>query len=181
MKLNIGCGSDEWGDVRLDVNFGYRGKESRNRPNLIGDGQNLPFKDNIFLEVKASHVLEEVPFWRQALGEWMRVCQRRLYIAVPIGDGFKRALIVGLSNLNRSDVSDAIKCRKFHSHYWIINPQIIAKILKANGFHVKTIVGKRSLFNIPGRKGRLLKFLRNREFIDMEYKFFAERIDEKSH
>lgn len=51
MILNLGSGTDDYGDVKMD-----------RRPigpcNLVGDIHYLPFRDNVFQEVKASHVLE---------------------------------------------------------------------------------------------------------------------------
>jgi len=64
MKLNVGCGIDEWGDVRLDVAKEFLGLQTC--ANIIGDAQNLPFQDSIFSEVRSSHVIEHLPLWQQA-------------------------------------------------------------------------------------------------------------------
>jgi len=53
VNLNIGCGSDKWGDIRLDI---HRTLST----NLIVDAQNLPFKPNSFKLAKVSHVLEHL-------------------------------------------------------------------------------------------------------------------------
>lgn len=62
MSLNVGCGGDRWGKVRLDI--------ARNvRPTIIADIQHLPFVDNSFDVAKASHVLEHVNNPYEALDE----------------------------------------------------------------------------------------------------------------
>lgn len=74
--LNVGCGSDTWGDIRLDVErsppdyFLYYKKSTAN---IIADTQNLPFRDEVFTELRANQVLEHLPNPIKALKEWRRV------------------------------------------------------------------------------------------------------------
>jgi len=107
----------------MDVGFKYRGEVIS--PNFIGDAQNLPFRDSVFSEVRASHIIEEWPHWKQALYEWIRVCNNTVIIGFPYRDGFFRPLIRSILNLHYRPLKDAINCRKFKCHYWIINPNIV--------------------------------------------------------
>jgi hypothetical protein len=56
--LNIGCGSDPWGDVRVDVAFSFI--TASFKPNVLADVHYLPFKSGAFKVAKASHVLERL-------------------------------------------------------------------------------------------------------------------------
>jgi len=177
MKLNIGCGHDLWGDVRLDVAFKFLYWNLR--PNFIGDAQNLPFRDLSFSEVKASHVIEHLPLWRQALSEWSRVCNKLLIVKFPVDDGFKRPVILGCLNLDRTAIRDAIMSRKLRSHYWIIDPAAVRDLLKSQRFDVKIITNRRPIFPAFGRKGRLLSklFKKNKlNTIKYEYEIIALRV-----
>jgi hypothetical protein len=64
--LNLGCGKDPWGDVRVDMN-------RKGEANLIADLQHLPFVDNSFSSVRAWHVLEHCRNVRKATSEAKRV------------------------------------------------------------------------------------------------------------
>lgn len=134
MKLNVGCGKDKWGDIRLDIGRKYKGEDIT--PNFIGDAQNLPFRDRTFSEVKASHILEELPDWKKALTEWTRVCGHILVIKFPIDDGFKIPIIHAILSLNPKEFKATIKCRKQKCHWWVINPDIVSRFLEQKGFNV---------------------------------------------
>jgi ubiquinone/menaquinone biosynthesis C-methylase UbiE len=66
--LNLGCGDDQYGDVRLDL-FPTKGA------NVVGDSQQLPFKDSVFSEVYERNVFEHLPNPAQHLVEVRRVMQ----------------------------------------------------------------------------------------------------------
>lgn len=53
---NVGCGSDPWGDVRVDAAFEFIAGPYT--PNVSADAHFLPFKGNSFDVAKCSHVLE---------------------------------------------------------------------------------------------------------------------------
>ena len=76
----MGCGNDAWGDVRVDLgrmDWLY----SESSVNIIADAQVLPFRDAAFAQLKASHVIEHVNDWRQAVAEWCRVADTlRIYV-----------------------------------------------------------------------------------------------------
>lgn len=64
--LNIGCGKQRYGDVRLDFVL-------TETVNIIGDCQQLPFRDEVFTEVYERNVLEHVPNPARHLFEVRRV------------------------------------------------------------------------------------------------------------
>jgi len=64
--LNLGCGEQTYGDVRVDI---YRGKAD-----LLADVEkSLPFKDNILDEVYSRHLFEHLRNPSSVLGEMVRV------------------------------------------------------------------------------------------------------------
>ena len=65
-QLNIGCGNDPWGDVRVDP---FR----EGSANVIADAHYLPFRDNSFSDVRCWHVLEHCRDPRKAATEAKRV------------------------------------------------------------------------------------------------------------
>ena len=68
MILNVGCGHQKSGDIRLDY--------SRNRgsqANIIADAHNLPFKSEVFSKVVSQVVLEHSPNPLKFLEEQYRV------------------------------------------------------------------------------------------------------------
>ena len=87
VTLNVGCGSTDWGDVRLDASRVYHGRKTM--ANIIADASCLPFKDNVFEEVRAHHILEHLKNWQQAIEEWCRV-SKKVDIIIPVDPGFLR-------------------------------------------------------------------------------------------
>ncbi len=67
--LNLGCGPDPWGDVRLDV------QSWSGNANLVMDFDSvpLPFPDKCFSECIINHVLEHSKDPQRLLGEAIRV------------------------------------------------------------------------------------------------------------
>jgi ubiquinone/menaquinone biosynthesis C-methylase UbiE len=66
MILNLGCGDDQFGDIRLDL---FRTKAT----NVIGDATTLPFVDGSFDEVYERNLLEHMPNPAAHLAEVKRV------------------------------------------------------------------------------------------------------------
>jgi len=97
LGLNVGCGSGgtcyREPYINLDIdkqkNLESWKKKGRHQPItfIISDAQCLPFSDNIFDEVYASHLLEHFNwnFVQPVLKEWYRVCKKggRIKICVP--------------------------------------------------------------------------------------------------
>ena len=80
-KLNLGCGylNRKEDEIGLDNNFACR-------PEVYGDIQNLPFKDESFDGVYASHCLEHVPDIVKTMNEAWRVMKPngKFNIRVPL-------------------------------------------------------------------------------------------------
>lgn len=74
--LNVGCGKDYEGDVRIDINF-------KTNVNVIADAHNLPFR-RVFYRVKCLNVLEHLynPF--KVIQEIKKVMKKGIIIfSVP--------------------------------------------------------------------------------------------------
>ena len=83
--INVGCGSDSWGDVKLDCARApkeYYLTNNQSSANIIADARHLPFIDKCFSELRAFHVLEHIKDWEKALKEWCRVANK-VKIRVP--------------------------------------------------------------------------------------------------
>jgi hypothetical protein len=76
-SLNVGCGSDPWGDVRVDVAFSFITRHFR--PTVLADACYLPFKDGGFEVAKASHLLEHLRNPFKALDEVLRVATKGIF------------------------------------------------------------------------------------------------------
>jgi len=174
-KLNIGCGYDDWGDVRLDVSKRYYGKKTK--LNIRADAQNLPFRDKIFHRTKAYHILEHLPNWRKAIKEWCRVTSKEIEIEVPIDSGLINRQIYPeiFSFPSPNSWRNLILLRKRRKeHLWKFNALTIANELKKYGFkpQVDTIKIPLILSLACGRKSKFLplKYLKNKLTINISYR-----------
>ncbi len=66
ITLNVGCGHDPWGDIRVDV-------DDYGRPDVIAEASSLPFRNKVFSEVRCFHVFEHVKDPQRAALEAKRV------------------------------------------------------------------------------------------------------------
>jgi hypothetical protein len=131
MKLNIGCCSDTWGDVRLDLDAVYL--RIKSNANIYADAQKIPFQNMSFEETKAWNVLEHLPEWKAAVKEWCRVTEKKLEIEVPIDAGFvKQELIAEIFSLSYPLLMQLPKRRR--QHLWQFTSSAIMKELNKNGF-----------------------------------------------
>jgi len=80
-SLNVGCGSDTWGGVRVDLAFRFI--TTQFKPTVLADAHYLPFKDGSFKSVKASHVLEHLKNPSKALNEILRVVTKDVILSFP--------------------------------------------------------------------------------------------------
>jgi hypothetical protein len=127
--LNVGCGPDSWGDVRLDIC-----KECK--PTLIGDAQSLPFTKNCFKTVKIWHVLEHVESPSKALSECLRVTKEKVILAFPTKNDMKPVLIRFLFSLPFSirGISYWVNFRKNREHKWVIKPEAVTRFFEQHGW-----------------------------------------------
>jgi predicted SAM-dependent methyltransferase len=80
VKLNLGS---DWNHIDNYVSVDMSPKC---QPDMLADVCKLPIADDAVEEVYASHVLEHVPCWTDALGEWRRVLAPGGLITVAIPD-----------------------------------------------------------------------------------------------
>ncbi len=155
--LNVGCGPDEWGDVRLDVDFRTQ-TGVKSQLNIMADAHYLPFIDKAFNYVRCWHVLEHIAFPSLAISEIRRVGDSA-NIRFPVDDGFKRELfrnLLALSSYGQwrvalQGIRLAIRTRELGAHLWIIRP-----------VGVEAHVNSYDLFPflVSGRKARFFKRIR---------------------
>lgn len=173
ITLNIGCGDDPFGDIRLDAYTSIYGYKFRQPPDIFADAQFLPFRGRSFSHVKCSHVIEHLENPKLAIQEVCRVCSSTAEIAFPIGDGLKIPALLGLTSLNLKLIVMAIRTRTRHEHKWDIRPEYVENLLDANGFASTLTVRNVSPFLVPffreGRKGKLLRFLLSFVAIPCDY------------
>ncbi|MEM2971974.1 MAG: methyltransferase domain-containing protein [Candidatus Bathyarchaeia archaeon] len=76
-SLNVGCGSDKWGDVRVDITkynyFSGDAMTGRTSANVLASIEYLPFKNQAFKLVRCYHTLEHVDNPQKALNELLRI------------------------------------------------------------------------------------------------------------
>jgi hypothetical protein len=112
LKLNVGCGRDSWGDVKLEIDRDYW-LHKRQSINFFADARFLPFRDKCFEELRIYHVLEHIQDWKQALSECCRV-SRTVSVEVP-----KEPIIL---NVWRQGISirfrKFLKFKKLNLQYW---------------------------------------------------------------
>lgn len=81
MNLNIGAGylNRTKGEVAFDIDFACK-------PDVCGDIQDLPFKDESFDSIYASHCLEHIPNIVRTMNECWRVLKKdgKFNIRVPL-------------------------------------------------------------------------------------------------
>jgi ubiquinone/menaquinone biosynthesis C-methylase UbiE len=132
LKLNVGCGTDTWGDIRLDLDRNYwRGKKQN--INLFADARFLPFIDNCFIELRAFHVLEHIEDWKQALREFCRV-SKKLCIEVPKEPSILNNWLEDIKLRIRVFLKREKKC-SYGRHLWKFDPETLVLFLRNLGFN----------------------------------------------
>jgi len=128
MILNVGCGSDSRGDVRLDI-------QKTEAANILADAQFLPFRSKVFDFVFSLSVLEHIPSWSQALQEILRVSRGRVLLEVPLNSDlrkteFLRLLFPTLKNLRLFFSMP----RRARETLWQMNPIFLLNYMRKSGF-----------------------------------------------
>lgn len=155
--LNVGCGEDEWGDIRLDIKRQFS-------PTIVADAHNLPFRKNSFKIAKASHILEHLSNPNEAMNELLNVTTEKLIIAFPTEKDVVPCIISSFISLNWRMVSFYFKYRKLGWHKWVIKHEAVTKFLEQHGWRCTTKKGRKHVFNIlrskrlPHRIQSLIKF-----------------------
>jgi len=154
--LNIGCGRDLWGDVRLDIR-----KECK--PTLVADAQYLPFIDSSFKVSKIWHVLEHVDHPYKALHECLRVTTESSRLAFPDERDMRPKVACFFLSLPFSIrwFSWYAKFRQNMEHKWTIKGERITDFLRLQGWKCTMTLDSTALISIleSGRTPKRLKWL----------------------
>lgn len=172
-SLNIGCGPDTWGDVRLDS--AYRFVQMQCKPTILADAHYLPFIERSFDVVKASHVLEHLRSPFKALDEMLRVARKEVILRFPT----EWDVLPYFFTPKFSVAKLAYWTRKKHLHLWIINPALVISYLKNNGWASTCHKNyPHSVFFIleGGRKEKYFRFLTSRLRIPQEYEVRSKKL-----
>ena len=147
--MNVGCGGDIWGEVRVDI-------VKTVKPTVVADAHNLPFVDCSFDVTKASHVLEHLDNPLKALDEIMRVTRKVVLLIFPTKEGETALFFFNFPT--------AYRLRRDHAHKWIIDPKIVITHLKKNGWQIRDFKEDKMpffFFLTGGRKAKYFKWLTN--------------------
>lgn len=171
-SLNIGCGSDTWGDVRVDTAYSFVTMQCK--PSILADAHCLPFKERSFRVVKASHVLEHLKDPFKALDEILRVATREIILNFPT----EWDVLPYFFTPHFKTFMFAYWTRKRRLHLWIINPEIITRYLKNKGW--TATYEKKYPFSVffileGGRKEKYFRFLTSRVRIPLEYEIRSKK------
>ena len=77
MFLNLGCGADVLGNIRIDVNPHKKGV------NLVADAHCIPLRDKIVDIILCKSVLEHLISPFKGLSEMKRVSKNKIFVVVP--------------------------------------------------------------------------------------------------
>ena len=153
-SLNLGCGLDHWGTVRVDMARTWAGTLCH--PTVIADAHHLPFRDKAFSHTRCWHTLEHLQNPHQAFKEIIRVSESA-EIRFPTERFLQR--IVETADLRRHINHRRISRKepprtiRRYAHMWSIHPRALGvsnyRLIRREAF---SFVGK-------GRKARLFRWL----------------------
>ena len=175
-SLNIGCGTDTWGDIRVDVNNVFF--DWHFRPTLFADACYLPFRDGVFRKVRASHVLEHVSHPHEALQEMVRVTAAEISLRFPVETDVWPFIITNILPFpNFSALRLACQTRRDKLHLWIVDPKIVITFLQGRGWKCSCTKNLTSLFSFfeAGRKANYFRWLVRHFRFPFEYCVIAKR------
>lgn len=146
LVLEVGSGGNPYARSNVLVDAYYETRERHfaplisDRPTVLALAENLPFKDQSFDFVIASHVLEHSHNPDKFLTELMRVAKAG-YIEVP--DAFMERLIPYLDHrLEITDINNQLIIKKKHQR--IIDPELYSLFNnKVSSFFSKSLISKR--------------------------------------
>ena len=150
--LNVGCGPDGWGDIRLDVDF-HTQTGVKSMLNIRADAHYLPFVNKAFSHVRCWHVLEHIQLPSMALSEIKRVGESG-NIRFPVDDGFKRELLrnlIAMSSYKQWRVAIegirlAVRTRQLGAHLWIIRPVGVQARVNSYELFPFLMIGRKARF-----------------------------------
>jgi hypothetical protein len=174
-SLNVGCGLDLWGDVRIDR--GCEFLDWRFKPTILADAHYLPFRNGAFKKAKSSHVLEHLKYPVKALNELTRVTQEEIILRFPTEKDIWPLVISRLFPFPHiPSLKMAYQTRKGRLHLWIIDPKAIVKYLARKGWNsaYKANTAAFLTFFEGGRKAKYFKLL-TMSRIRFDYEIVAHR------
>jgi hypothetical protein len=177
LTLNVGCGIDPWGDVRVDVSCSFI--DLACKPDVLADAHALPFRDGVFSKVKSHHVLEHLKYPAIALNELTRVATHELLISFPTeADVFPFIASVLFPIPRFAPLRFAVETRRQRLHLWIVKPKAVMRFLNTRGW--SSTCRRNTFFALTffagGRKERYFKWLVRTVRIPFEYEILARRI-----
>lgn len=127
MKVNMGCGSDLWGDIRVDLKKGSA--------NILADIEQLPFIDQAFSDVRSISVLEHISHWEKALRELLRVTRKRLILEVPVNSDIRKTDIFRLLLPTPKNIRLLFSIpERSRESQWQMNPITLMDVVLLAGF-----------------------------------------------
>lgn len=123
--LNLGCGNDLTGDVRVDFS-----KESRGANKILNLELPLPFEDNSFSKVIAKGIIEHLPNPVQFISEIYRVMEPNASLLL-VTDNAAFPLIYWKGQRHAGGYRGRVKNDK---HYMVFHPSHILEIFSRVGF-----------------------------------------------
>jgi hypothetical protein len=174
-SLNVGCGLDPWGDVRLDLGCDFL--DWHFKPTILADAHYLPFRDGAFKKAKSSHVLEHLKCPSKALNELTRVTQEEIILRFPTEkDSWPMVISRILPFPNISSLKTAYQTRKRRLHLWVIDPKAIVKYFAEKGWDSSCKANTASIFAFfeGGRKAKYFKWLTRNSRIHIDYEIVAQ-------
>jgi len=125
--LNVGCGQDDWGEIRVDVDYETQTR-FESKLNVRADAHHLPFRDRVFSSGRCWHVLEHIDNPTQVLLELSRTCER-FDVRFPVDEGYYMQIVIGLLNLDFQMFLGAFRTLRGRFHLWRIAPSFIERAL----------------------------------------------------
>ena len=148
MKLDVGCGTflEATGDVNVDLfteKTLHRPSDStidvhKIRNFVLAESAHLPFADNTFEEVYASHIIEHVDNPTAHLMEWLRVSNHKLTIKTP----FRNGKLNFISWILHGPPPK-------HIHKWNFNKKWFIRFVQKYGLGIRGLYTKHFLLVLP--------------------------------
>jgi len=163
--LNVGCGQDDWGEVRVDVDYETQ-THVESKLNVRADAHHLPFRDSAFSFGRCWHVLEHLDNPTQVLFELWRTCEK-FDVRFPVDDGYYMQMIIGILNLDFQMFRRAFSTMRGHFHIWRIGPAFVERSLRGQTEYslISSTISDRFIsypaprILLSGRKSRLFRRL----------------------
>jgi len=128
MKANLGCGDESWGEIRVDLR-----RESS--ANVLADIENLPFRDQVFVDVHCISVIEHIPGLYKALREILRVSRKRVILEVPVNSDIRKTDVFRLLFPTPRNIRLFFSIpERARETLWQIDPRIFYAYIKQLGF-----------------------------------------------